>query len=159
MNPPNQDILTLFPCSRAVHQASEGRRGVRGKGRGEEDNEGKRFVGSILLRFRHSPHRGAERQLEGEEEEEERVDGEETHLAAVSLALIRLVYVASSPAQMRERPGNEVTSMCTVLCVLYTCRRRREVILLTLSHKIQQDTSSMLRSWRELTDATSATRE
>ena len=48
----------------------------------DTEDEGKQFVGTILLRFQHTISHDSRRQPaeEEEEEEKERVDGEETHI-------------------------------------------------------------------------------
>ncbi|CAI8054328.1 PDZ domain-containing protein 8 [Geodia barretti] len=64
--------------SRAAIQASEGRRGERGRGKGREEKkqeEDKKFVGSLLLRFRYST---LQHKFRNEEDEEEGDDGVET---------------------------------------------------------------------------------
>ena len=78
--------LCLFPISfsRAAIQASEGRRGERGRGKGREEKkqeEDKKFVGSLLLRFRYST---LQHKFRNEEDEEEGDDGVETCDSPVS---------------------------------------------------------------------------
>ena len=75
-------LSNLFLLSRATMQASEGRRGGRGRGKDErKQEEGKKFVGSLLLRFKYatSQYRARNQPLDEEEEEEEedQEDGEE----------------------------------------------------------------------------------